>query len=147
MLLGHLETERGVALQITQTFTDIPLMVGIKQLYIYHTVINIKRPLCATKLHSLNLLYAVYHGHHYLEELLSQRCTTHNAQCISTRTEQHSSLHGLQCIPVTVLSRVSPTRQLVHSTVQQRPLQAHKLEIPSQYLVYSTLKSSEFLRC
>lgn len=45
-----------------------------------------------------------------------------------TRTEQHSSLHSLQCIPVTVLSRVSPTSQLIHSTVQQRPLKAHTLD-------------------
>lgn len=28
--------------------------------------------------------------------------------CVFTRTEQHSSLHCLQRIPVTVLSRVSP---------------------------------------
>uniref|UniRef100_A0A3Q4FYZ9 Grass carp reovirus (GCRV)-induced gene 2p n=1 Tax=Neolamprologus brichardi TaxID=32507 RepID=A0A3Q4FYZ9_NEOBR len=42
----------------------------------------------------------------------------------------HSSLHSLQCILLTVLSRVSATGQLVHSTVQQRPLQSHKLSQP-----------------
>lgn len=50
--------------------------------------------------------------------------------CVFTRTEQHSSLHSLQCILLTVLSRVSATGQLVHSTVQQRPLQSHKLRQP-----------------
>lgn len=43
-----------------------------------------------------------------------------------TWTEEHSSLHGLQRIPVFVLPRVRPTGQLVHAAVQQRPLKEQR---------------------
>ncbi len=59
--------------------------------------------------------------------VLTELHYTKYAMYIYTRTEQHSSLHSLQCIPATVLPGVSPTSQLIHSTMQQRPLQAHKL--------------------
>lgn len=61
---------------------------------------------------------------------------------IFTRTKKYSSLHHLQCISVTVLSRVAPIGELVHTTVQQRPLQTQSYRQYLGHLLGSALNAT-----
>lgn len=61
---------------------------------------------------------------------------------IFTRTKKYSSLHHLQCISVTVLSRVAPIGELVHTTVQQRPLQIQSYQQYLGHLLGSALNAT-----
>lgn len=63
------------------------------------------------KIYIINMILIVLHQ------------SQNRALSMYTRTKKYSSLHHLQCISVTVLSRVAPIGELVHTTVQQRPLQ------------------------
>lgn len=61
-----------------------------------------------------------------IKMILRMVCQSQNKVLgIHTRTKKYSPLYHLQCIFVTVLSRVFPIGKLINTTVQQRPLQAH----------------------
>lgn len=69
---------------------------------------------------------------------LAWKKTTRDGKTIATGTKKHGPLHHLQGIFVAVLSRVSPISQLVHATVQQRPLQAQEHTILGAFTTFNT---------